>query len=106
MLTLFPADRSLRCDLNISGLSWERARPVPRPHLLLDEEAVTAVWQWKYSSMLLNGEPVAVITPVTMLNEREIGMSLHFSSMARSEPCGGQAVKNTPNPGMGPGFRE
>jgi TonB family protein len=36
-------------------------------HPLLNEAAVNAVSQWKYSPMLLNGEPVPVIASVTVL---------------------------------------
>ena len=35
-------------------------------HPLLDEAAVSAVKQWKYSPTLLNGEPVPVIANVTV----------------------------------------
>jgi protein TonB len=40
---------------------------VLRGHPLLDEEAVRAVRQWKYSPTLLNGEPVPVIATVTVI---------------------------------------
>jgi protein TonB len=36
-------------------------------HPLLDEAALTAVRQWKYSPTLLNGEPVPVIATVTVI---------------------------------------
>jgi len=36
-------------------------------HPLLNEAAVTAVKQWKYSPTLLNGEPVPVIATVTVI---------------------------------------
>lgn len=36
-------------------------------HVLLVEEATRAVKQWKYSPTLLNGEPVAVISTVTVI---------------------------------------
>jgi protein TonB len=36
-------------------------------HPLLDEEAVRAVRQWKYSPTLLNGEPVPVIATVRVI---------------------------------------
>jgi TonB family protein len=39
---------------------------VTNGHPLLDEAAVTAVRQWKYSPTLLNGEPVPVIATVTV----------------------------------------
>jgi protein TonB len=35
-------------------------------HPLLDEAALSAVKQWKYSPTLLNGEPVPVIANVTV----------------------------------------
>jgi protein TonB len=40
---------------------------VLRGHPLLDDEAVRAVKQWKYSPTLLNGEPVPVIATVTVI---------------------------------------
>ena len=40
---------------------------VLRGHPLLDEEAVRAVRQWKYSPTLLSGEPVPVIATVTVI---------------------------------------
>jgi protein TonB len=46
-------------------------------HPLLDEAAVTAVRQWKYSPTLLNGEPVSVIATVTVT----------FSFTASGEPA-------------------
>jgi TonB family protein len=46
-------------------------------HPLLYEAAVTAVRQWKYSPTLLNGEPVPVITTVTVT----------FSYAASGEPA-------------------
>jgi len=36
-------------------------------HPLLDEAALAAVRQWKYSPTLLNGEPVPVIATVTVI---------------------------------------
>ncbi len=36
-------------------------------HMLLVEEAVQAVKQWKYSPTLLNGEPVSVVSTVTVI---------------------------------------
>jgi protein TonB len=36
-------------------------------HPLLDEAALTAVRQWRYSPTLLNGEPVPVIATVTVI---------------------------------------
>jgi hypothetical protein len=36
-------------------------------HPLLDDAAVTAVWQWKFSPTLVNGEPVPVTSTVTVL---------------------------------------
>ncbi len=36
-------------------------------HVLLAEEAVRAVKQWKYSPTLLNGEPVSVVSTVTVI---------------------------------------
>lgn len=35
-------------------------------HPLLDEAAVEAVRQWKYRPMLLNGQPIEVVTTVTV----------------------------------------
>jgi len=49
---------------------------VTNGHPLLDEAAVTAVRQWKYSPTLLNGEPVPVIATVTVT----------FSFTASGEP--------------------
>jgi len=40
---------------------------VLRGHILLAEEAVRAVRQWKYSPTLLNGEPVPVASNVTVI---------------------------------------
>jgi protein TonB len=40
---------------------------VLRGHPLLDEEAVRAVRQWRYSPTLLSGEPVPVIATVTVV---------------------------------------
>jgi protein TonB len=40
---------------------------VLRGHILLVEEAVRAVKQWKYSPTLLNGEPVSVVSNVTII---------------------------------------
>jgi protein TonB len=40
---------------------------VLKGHPLLDEAAVNAVRQWKYSPTLLNGEPVPVIATVTVI---------------------------------------
>ncbi len=40
---------------------------VLKGHPLLDEEAIRAVRQWKYSPTLLNGEPVPVIATVTVI---------------------------------------
>ena len=40
---------------------------VTKGHPLLDEAALTAVRQWKYSPTLLNGEPVPVIATVTVI---------------------------------------
>lgn len=40
---------------------------VMRGHPLLDDEAVRAVKQWRYSPTLLNGEPVPVIAMVTVI---------------------------------------
>lgn len=40
---------------------------VIRGHPLLDNEAVRAVKQWKYSPTLLNGEPVTVASTVTVI---------------------------------------
>jgi len=40
---------------------------VLRGHPLLDDAAITAVKQWKYSPTLLNGEPVPVIATVTVI---------------------------------------
>jgi periplasmic protein TonB len=40
---------------------------VVRGHVMLVEEAVSAVKQWKYSPTLLNGEPVAVVATVTVV---------------------------------------
>jgi len=40
---------------------------VLRGHILLVEEAVRAVKQWKYSPTLLNGEPVSVVANVTVI---------------------------------------
>ena len=40
---------------------------VSNGHPLLDEAALTAVRQWKYSPTLLNGEPVPVIATVTVI---------------------------------------
>jgi protein TonB len=40
---------------------------VVRGHVLLVEEAVRAVKQWKYSPTLLNGEPVPVVSVVTVV---------------------------------------
>ena len=40
---------------------------VLRGHPLLEEEAVRAVRQWKYSPTLLSGEPVPVIATVTVI---------------------------------------
>jgi protein TonB len=40
---------------------------VLRGHVLLVEEAVRAVKEWKYSPTLLNGEPVAVVSNVTVI---------------------------------------
>ncbi len=40
---------------------------VMRGHPLLDEEALRAVRQWRYSPTLLNGEPVPVIAMVTVI---------------------------------------
>ncbi len=40
---------------------------VMRGHPLLDDEAIRAVKQWKYSPTLLNGEPVPVIATVTVI---------------------------------------
>jgi len=40
---------------------------VLRGHPLLDDEAVRAVSQWKYSPTLLNGEPVPVTATVTVI---------------------------------------
>ncbi|MGA2263987.1 MAG: energy transducer TonB, partial [Acidobacteriota bacterium] len=40
---------------------------VIRGHPLLDHEAVRAVKQWKYSPTLLNGEPVAIASTVTVI---------------------------------------
>jgi protein TonB len=37
-----------------------------RGHPLLNDGAVSAVRQWKYSPTLLNGEPVPVIATVTV----------------------------------------
>ncbi len=39
----------------------------PRGHPLLDDAAVQAVRQWKYSPTLLNGEPVPVVGTVTVV---------------------------------------
>ncbi len=39
---------------------------VIRGHPLLNDGAVAAVQQWKYSPTLLNGEPVPVIATVTV----------------------------------------
>ncbi len=36
-------------------------------HMLLVDEAVRAVKQWKYSPTLLNGEPVSVVSTVTVI---------------------------------------
>jgi TonB family protein len=49
---------------------------VANGHPLLNEAAVTAVRQWKYSPTLLNGEPVPVIATVTVT----------FSFTASGEP--------------------
>ena len=38
-----------------------------RGHPLLDDAAITAVKQWKYSPTLLNNEPVPVIATVTVI---------------------------------------
>jgi protein TonB len=40
---------------------------VLKGHPLLDDSAVAAVRQWKYSPTLLNGEPVPVIATVTVI---------------------------------------
>jgi TonB family protein len=40
---------------------------VLRGHPLLDEAAVDAVKQWRYSQTLLNGEPVPVVATVTVI---------------------------------------
>ena len=40
---------------------------VIRGHPLLDQAAIDAVKQWKYSPTLLNGEPVPVIATVTVI---------------------------------------
>ncbi|RPH76352.1 MAG: energy transducer TonB [Nitrospiraceae bacterium] len=40
---------------------------VIRGHPLLDQSAIDAVKQWKYSPTLLNGEPVPVIATVTVI---------------------------------------
>ncbi len=40
---------------------------VTKGHPLLDEAALNAVRQWKYSPTLLNGEPVPVIATVTVI---------------------------------------
>ena len=40
---------------------------VTNGHPLLDEAAISAVKQWKYSPTLLNGEPVPVIATVTVI---------------------------------------
>lgn len=39
---------------------------VIRGHALLDQAAIEAVSQWKYSPTLLNGEPVSVVATVTV----------------------------------------
>jgi len=38
-----------------------------RGHPLLDDAAIQAVKQWKYSPTLLNNEPVPVIATVTVI---------------------------------------
>jgi periplasmic protein TonB len=40
---------------------------VLRGHPLLNDEAVRAVKQWKYSPTFLNGEPIPVVATVTIV---------------------------------------
>uniref|UniRef100_A0A7V4G9P2 Energy transducer TonB n=1 Tax=Desulfobacca acetoxidans TaxID=60893 RepID=A0A7V4G9P2_9BACT len=40
---------------------------ISKGHPLLNDAAVSAVRQWKYSPTLLNGEPVPVIATVTVI---------------------------------------
>ena len=50
---------------NVSDVS------VVKGHPLLRDAAVEAVRQWKYSPTLMKGEPVPVITTVTVPFERQ-----------------------------------
>jgi protein TonB len=56
-------------EVNIDEEGNVSAVNVIRGHALLTEEAVRAVRQWKYSPTLLNGEPVPVISIVTVVFE-------------------------------------
>jgi Ca-activated chloride channel family protein len=56
-------------EISVDEQGNVNAARVVRGHPLLDEAAVQAVKQWKYSPTLLNGAPVPVIATVTMIFE-------------------------------------
>ncbi len=49
---------------------------VLRGHPMLDDAAIEAVRQWRYSPTLLNGEPVPVIATVTVIFNMQQGLSV------------------------------
>ncbi len=67
---------------------------VIKGHPLLDEAAINAVKQWKYSPTLLNGEPVPVVATVTvMFNPSDLStLSGRPSGPLRLDPAVSQAI--------------
>jgi len=71
---------------------------ISQGHPLLSEAAVTAVRQWQYSPTLLNGEPVPVITTVTVIfaikgDKPEVGSGLNAPSMPLPLPLLGKVLQ-------------